>query len=101
METTTPKTKPLNCYFIDDGGAEVYMAARHAGEALSVYVELQGGDCDAEEFTVARVPDANVPSDKKIAQSEDAERPDGYTLREALDKARREGKAQLLSTSEF
>ena len=90
----------LNCYRIEDGGATVHMAARHAGEALNEYLGLQGGDCDGEEFTVTLVPDDKVP-EFRIEQSEDRDKPEGYTLREALAKARAEGKAQLLCSTEF
>ena len=100
QERTVEQRATLHCYFIDDGGAEAYVAAEHAGEALHVYVSLQGGDCDSGEFTVSLVPDDKVP-DFKIQQSEDAERPAGYTLREMLEKARRGGRAEILSTSEF
>lgn len=94
------ETPTLQCYFIDDGDTQSYVAARHAGEALCVYVDLQGGDCDSSEFTVSLVSDEKIP-DLKIQQSEDREQPQGYTLREALEKTRRGGRAEILSTSEF
>lgn len=99
--TIDTTTKTLKCYRIDDGGAVAHMAAQHAGEALNIYCELQGGDCDSDEFEVKLIPDEKVPHGKKIHDSEDAECPEGYTIREALEKARRDSTAQLLCSTEF
>lgn len=92
----------INLYLVieEGGGPESYVAARHHGEALSLVIDLAGGEPEAEEFTVTHIRDEKCP-DVKVQQSEDREKPDGYLLLELLVKAREKGAAELLSSSEF
>lgn len=92
----------LKLYKIDEdmGGPESYVAARHHGEALSLLIELAGGEPETEEFTVTFVPDDQAP-DVRVQQSAEAGDREDLLLIELLDRARKRGKAELLSSSEF
>ena len=89
----------LKCYRIDDGATH-YVAAATPEEVQRVLTELEMW-CAENDPAVEHVPDEQVDDTHKIEQSEDDAKPEGYTLRESLAKARAEGKAQLLSTTEF
>lgn len=92
----------LKCFKIDEecGCAIHYMAARHHGEALNTYLELTGGDTDAETFAVTLIDDTKVPQVKVQDSAEEGDG-DDLSLIECLARARAQGRAQLLSTTEF
>ena len=89
----------LNCFKIDEeaGCAIHYMAARHHGQALSLYLDETGGT-DSVVFTVTLIPDDKVPG-FKVLESDDGN--GDLFLIECLARARATGVAQMLCTSEF